>query len=178
MDGAPSPKELRSTESASSLSPEAQISDNRFHGMRQPRFVLNEEKPWHRIAMYLFATGATSIKEVAKCCEVSEPTVRNLLRQDWFQERVTKKLADNGGRDIMSLLKAEQLNTLVVMVELRDKHDTPAAVKASVCKDIFDRTLGKPVQRIQTEESPNSDDPVAEAQRLEQELARTQKIGD
>ncbi|HEU0048808.1 MAG TPA: hypothetical protein VFQ43_14555 [Nitrososphaera sp.] len=128
--------------------------------------------------MYLFATGATSIKEVAACCEVSEPTVRNLLRQDWFQERVTKMLADNGGRDIMSLLKAEQLNTLVVMVELRDKQDTPAAVKASVCKDIFDRTLGKPVQRIQTEDAPNSDDPVAEAQRLEQELARTQKIGE
>jgi hypothetical protein len=177
VESLPSLTELRvqATALASSLSPEAEINDNRFHGSRPPAFDLSEEKPWHRLAAYLFASGYNSLKDVAAACEVSEPTVRNLMRQPWFQERVNRLLAANGGKDIMALLRSEQLNSMLVMIELRDNLNTPPPVRAGVCKDILDRTLGKATQRIQVEETPSSDDPVAEARRLENELARSRE---
>lgn len=170
----PTLKELR-TKLASELSPEHQANEHRLHGTRPPNYVLTEERPWHRVAAYLFATGAVSIRDVARACDVTEPTVRNLLRQVWFQERVTTLMAENGGKDIMALFKAEQFNSLITLIELRDNNKTPAPVRANICQDILNRTLGKPIQRIETEAKLTSDDPVAEAHRLKDELARSRE---
>lgn len=177
----PTLKELRAgtTERASELSAEAAINPGLLHGQRQPEWDVPVEQPWHRIAAYLFATGCTSSRQVASILgdehRINEKTVLNLLKQRWFQERVTQLLAENGGKDIMALLRAEQFNSLVVMIEMRDKKETPAAVRHGICRDILDRTLGKPVQRIETSEGPTSDDPVAEARRLKEELARSRE---
>lgn len=177
MDDLPTVNELkeRTPRPASNLSPEAEVNESRFHGLRPPKFELLQEFPWHRQAAYFFATGCMNIKQVAEACEVTEPTIRNLLRQPWFQDRVTKLMAENGGRDIMALLKAEQFNSLVVMVTLRDDVKTPPPVRAGICRDILDRTLGKPLQRIETGEKDFSDDPVAEARQLKEELARSRE---
>jgi hypothetical protein len=173
----PTLKELRTTTApASELAPDVQVNPDHLHGTRPPQWDLEVEQPWHRIAAYLFATGCTSCKQVAEIIgDINEKTVRNLLRQKWFQERVTKLLAENGGKDIMALLRAEQFNSLVVMIDIRDDAKNPPVVRAGICRDILDRTLGKPVQRIETAESPTSDDPVAEARRLKEELARQQQ---
>lgn len=169
-------KQGRTTVPASELSPEAQVVPDYLHGTHPPDWELTVEQPWHRIAAYLFATGATSCKQVAELIgDVNEKTVRNLLKQRWFQERVTKLLAENGGKDIMALLKAEQYNSLIVMIDIRDNEKMPPVVRTSICRDILDRTLGKPVQRIETNESPTSDDPVAEARRLKEEIARSRE---
>lgn len=179
MELLPTLKDLRSngaerTAPASELSPEVQVNPELLHGTRPPQWDVSAEQPWHRIAAYLFATGCTSCKQVAELIgDINEKTVRNLLRQKWFQERVTKLLAENGGKDIMALLRAEQFNSLVVLIEMRDDSKTPTPVKFGICKDILDRTLGKPVQRIETSESPSSDDPVAEERRLKEELAHS-----
>ena len=75
----------------------------------------------------------------------------------------------------MALLRAEQYNSLVVMLDIRDDAKAPPVVRSNICRDILDRTLGKPIQRIETAESPTSDDPVAEARRLKEELSRSKK---
>ena|SRR2546430_3102215 len=178
----PTLKELKEkappVEPASALSIEAQINGNRFHGAKPPDYEVRVEQPWHKAAAYLFATGQASTKDVAEACNKTEPTVRNLLRQDWFQERVTSLMAANGGRDIISLLKGEQINSLVCMIDLRDDKATPAPVRSDICKNILDRTLGKPITRIESEDkTPHSDDPVAEARRLKEELARSRNDG-
>jgi hypothetical protein len=174
----PTLKELRSgqvTAPASELSPEVQVNPDLLHGTRPPDWEVTAEQPWHRIAAYLFSTGCTSCKQVAEIIgDVNEKTVRNLLKQKWFQERVTKLLAENGGKDIMALLRSEQFASLIVMIDIRDDQKQPPAVRANICRDILDRTLGKPVQRIETNENPQSDDPVAEARRLREELTRRQ----
>ena len=168
------PETLDELRSRGDLGPEP---DWHLFGRKPVLYELQEERPWHRIAAYFFATGATTIKQVADACEVNKDTMRNLLRQPWFQERVTKLLAENGGKDILSLLRSEQINSLIVMTQLRDDPKVPPAVRAGVCKDILDRTLGKAIQRIETSETTFSDDPVAEARQLKEQLAR-QKEGD
>jgi hypothetical protein len=168
----------QSTAPASELSPEAQTNVGTLHGSRPPVWEVQSEQPWHRIAAYLFATGCTSCRQVAEIIgDITEKTVQNLLRNKWFQERVTKLLAENGGKDIMALLRAEQFNSLIVLVEIRDDTKMPPAVRSGICKDILDRTLGKPIQRIETSDVATSSDPVGEAKRLNEELERERKNG-
>lgn len=163
---------LNGTAPASALTPEAATSSQRFHGSKPAHHVIVEEKPWHFAAALMFARGEVTAREVAKAFDVSAPTVSNLLRQEWFQARVTQLMQEHGARDIMQFFRAEAFSSLVTLVELRDNDKVSAAVRSSNAKDILDRALGKPVQRIETSGSVHSDDPVAEAKRLEEENER------
>ena len=42
-------------------------------------------------------------------------------------------------RDVMDLFKAERINSLATLIEIRDNPETPASVRAMCCKDILDR---------------------------------------
>lgn len=150
------------------MSPEAAISSNRLNGSKPPHHVLESERFWHNAAALMFAAGAVTAKEVAEAFGVSIPTVHNLIRQQWFQEKVTKLMADNGGRDIMSLFKAEGFNSLVTLIQIRDNEKAGSAVRRACAVDILDRSLGKPVQRIEDTRGPVSADPVAEVKQLEE----------
>jgi hypothetical protein len=152
------------------LSPEAQVNNGRFHGTDKPRYVIENELPWHRMAAHMFGVaGMVTIKDVAEACDVDPGTVSNLLKQPWFQERVTSLMAKNG-RDIMQLFRAEQFNSFLTLIEVRDDPETSRKDKIVCAKDILDRTLGKPIQRIESTDIPTSGDPVAEVARLELEL--------
>lgn len=157
---------------ASPLSPEATVSSSRLHGTPAPKFILEEERPWHRAAALMFAAGAVTEKEVAEAFGVSMPTIRNLIRQEWFQARVTQLMAEHGGRDIMTLFKAEAFNSLITLTELRDSAKAPSAVRRAAAVDILDRAYGKPKTFLEQSNSPVSADPVAEVKRLEEDIAR------
>src|SRR4029077_483972 len=136
-----------------------------------PMWELPKEQPWHRAAALAFALGATC-RDVARQLERSEPAVQNLLRQKWFQKHVTTMMAEYGARDVMELFKAEQFNSLTTLIELRDNPKVPSSSRIACARDILDRALGKPVQRIEATQVTTSDDPVAEVARLEQEVNR------
>lgn len=148
------------------------VSPGRLNGSKPPHHELVEEKPWHRAAAVMFAAGSVTVREVASAFEVSPPNVSNLLRQPWFQERVNSLMAEHGGKDIIALFKAEQFNSLVTLVELRDNEKISPTVRKDCARDILDRALGKPIQRVETTDVPRSDDPVAEVERLELENRR------
>ena len=146
------------------------ILDDKFMGVKDPMWELSKEAPWHRMAAFAFALGATC-RDVANRLGRSEPAVQNLLRQKWFQAEVTKVQAEYGARDrdMMELFRAEAFSSLATLVEMRDNVRVPAASRITCAKDILDRGLGKPVQRIESTNVPVSDDPVAEFERLEAE---------
>ena len=79
-------------------------------------------------------------------------------------------MAEYGAKDVMELIRGEQFNSLLTLVELRDNPRVPSTSRICVARDILDRGLGKPVQRVETAHVPVSDDPVAEVQRLEEEV--------
>ena len=147
------------------------ILDDRFMGTKEPMWELPKEQPWHRAAALAFALGATC-RDVARQLERSEPAVQNLLRQKWFQKQVTTMMAEYGARDVMELFKAEQFNSLTTLIELRDNPKVPSSSRIACARDILDRALGKPVQRIEATQVTTSEDPCAEVERLEQEVNR------
>jgi predicted transcriptional regulator len=131
---------------------------------------LQKEQAWHKVAAILYALGASQA-QIARELGRTPQAVCNLIRQPFFQSRVAETMTENS-RDIMELFKAERINTLAILIELRDNPETPASVRAIVCKDILDRSMGKAVQRIEAVGEVTSLDPVAEVERLEAEVKR------
>jgi hypothetical protein len=143
-----------------------------FVGTKVPMWELGTQQAWHKAAAFIFAMGV-SAREVARRLDRSEPAVQNLTRQKWFQAEVTAIMAELGGaKDIMKQIQGEQLNSLGTLVEMRDNPRVAAATRVSCARDILDRGLGKPTQRIEMSHEVVSDDPVAEVEKLEQENNR------
>lgn len=163
------------TAPASFLTPEA-FGLNRLHGHSAATHEVQKEQPWHRQAAHLFATGTLSAKAVAELLEKEPETVRNLLKNGWFQERVTAIMAENGtGADVMALFRAEATASLATLIELRDDTKCPKAVRRASAIDILDRGYGKPKIFVESSEGPRSEDPVAERDRLLKENERLTK---
>jgi hypothetical protein len=150
------------------------ILEGTLHGSKPPRWELEREFPWHRAAAFCFSLGATS-REVARRLGKSEPAVQNLIHQPWFQKEVTTIMAEYGHRDVATLFQAEQFNSLATLTELRDNPKVPASARIACARDILDRALGKPTQRIETIGMPVSSDPVAEVAQLSEEINRLRK---
>lgn len=138
----------------------------------KPREVRKWEKPWHRNAAYMFATGKASMKMVAHACDVDYSSVKALFRNPWFQETLLEIQKENGAEDIMAQFKAECASSLATLIELRDDLEAPASVRRQSAVDILHQVLGKPTQRVEMDEKPRSVDPVAEVAFLEQENKR------
>lgn len=146
------------------------VLEDKFVGAKDPMWELTSEQPWHRFAAYAFAMGA-NMKDVARRLGKSEPAVQNLVRQPWFQKEINTLMSELG-RNIYQMFEAESINCLTTLVEMRDNPRVPAHARILCAKDILDRGLGKPVQRIETANVASSDDPVAEVERLEEEVNR------
>lgn len=144
----------------------------RLYGVRDPYRDIQRERPEHRTALYMFASGQYSQKDVAEALGVTPTTVSAWRKQPWFQARLQQIIEAHGGKDIMDLFKGEMTASFNVLCEIRDDPTTPKAVRANIGFGIIERVMGKTVQRIETKELPRSEDPVAEARRLEQENSR------
>jgi hypothetical protein len=132
------------------------------------------EQPWHRNAAYMVASGKYAMRQVAEACEKSYQSVKDLMKNPWFQATVSEIQKQNGAGDIMDLFRAECHSSLVTFVELRDDPKVPASVRHNCAKSILEQVLGKPTQRVETTDVPHSDDVVAEVERLEKENAMLQ----
>jgi hypothetical protein len=150
------------------------ILNEQLMGAKEPIWVLPKEQLWHRTAAWMFGQGTgVSIKDVARLLEKSEPAVQNLCRQSWFIKEVNILLEARGKKDgVLEFLRAEQFNSAHKLVELRDNPKVPSAIQKACAIEILDRTMGKPVQRVETAQAAASEDPVAEVERLEQEVNR------
>ena len=61
--------------------------------------------------------------------------------------------------------------------DIRDDPEAPAAARVQAARDILDRTLGRPRQRVETSAWVTTEDPVAEVARLEAEVKRLKEGG-
>lgn len=142
-----------------------------FHG-RVPAEGTNQERkfeqPWHKTLAYTIASGKYTVKQAAAVCDCSPVTVSALLRNKWFAETVAaiqKEVAMEG--DLMDIFRAEVPASMLKLIEVRDAAKSRPADIISASREILDRLRGKPQQTIRTESVQTSDDPVAEAERLE-----------
>ena len=148
-----------------------EASGVRLSGLPKPLWELQKEQPWHRAAAFMYALGASGV-QIARELGKTPQAVSNLTHQALFQEKVTAILAENVGRDVMELFKAERINSLLALVAIRDDEKAPTAARVQAARDILDRAIGRPAQRVEVTGEVKSLDPLAEVEKLEAEVKR------
>lgn len=130
------------------------------------------ESPKMLTAAFMLVKGNMSQKDVAAALDVTPQTVSNWVRSSVFQERCTA-IAKAAGMDaVEAVMKGEAMACFSNLIELRDSSETPKHTKVDIDKYILDRVFGKPTQKVEQKLEVTSDDPVAEAERLEAENRR------
>lgn len=134
------------------------------------------EQPWWNSAAMFFALNRPS-GEVAELVGVSKSTIRSALKNRDFQEKIARLVQENGGTDCMALLRANVISATNVIVEIMNDDKNLPKVRLDSAKEILDRVYGKPTQHVVSDTTVRSDDPVAEAERLEAENHRLRGQG-
>jgi hypothetical protein len=67
---------------------------------------------------------------------------------------------------MMDLCEAERINTLATLIEMGDDPETPAHTRALACREILDRSMGRPTQHVEVSNEVTSEDPVAQYERF------------
>lgn len=147
-------------------SPDALFNDS------DPFHVVVHEQPYHRIMVILKAEGKSN-REVAALTGYTESTVCTAGKQPWFRLRLIQYLNEAGKDQIAALLKGAATDSVYTLIELRDSQTASPAVRKSAADSLLDRWIGKPVQKVElentklpsTEEIRSLDAQIAECDR-------------
>lgn len=142
--------------------------ERKLAGGRQPTFAIINEKPEHRLILWMKAQ-AFSNREIATKLGYSEGWVSQICRQPWFRQRLVQELETMGKDAVESILKGELANSIYTAVEIRDDHEAPKAVRLAAAKSLWETVLGKPTQRLETDNTHRTDSQSIEE--IDKELA-------
>lgn len=145
-----------------------------LHGDTRPNIQIANEKPEHRIMVYLKAQGYTN-REIAKATGYTEPWVSQVTRQPWFKERLATEIREAGLDPIKQFLSSEALPSLTVLANIRDNEQVSAAARVAATNALLDRAFGKPTQHIQSETTVNVKNAKDTVERLEAELQQVEE---
>ena len=135
---------------------------------------LKNEMPWHRMAAYMLNAGRTN-SEIAMSAGVSAGEVSTLRGQRWFQE-LCATIANNDGEEVLGALKAEALESIQKLAQLRDFAESES-VQAACARTLLEQAHGKPLQKIVSDvTSRRTLSPREEMDELTQELAALRAV--
>lgn len=126
------------------------------------------EMPWHKYAIKLSAMGI-SPSEIAEACDCEATVIYNLLRTDWFLERVSLEME----KELIPMSEFFKKNAVLAgltLVELMQNPKTPASVRCTSANSLLERHLGKSTQVVQMKTEMVSSDVAADVRRLEEEI--------
>lgn len=167
--------------SGSAIEQDARSDPKALFGRKLPNLAVIQEKAEHRIIILLKAQGFSN-REIAKKTGIyTECHISQVLRQPWAQKRLMAEIYEAGGDAIQELLRGNVADSILTLVEIRDNGEKDSD-RVAAAKDILDRFLGKPTQRIETKNENHTFDhgDVAELDRQLAEAQREEKrlIGD
>lgn len=144
------------------------VMDVPIHNSSHPVIPIKTEKPIHRFMAHAAATGMSQ-REIAKEFGYSTQMVSQICRQRWFQDLVTYYIAEAGGDQVEERIKSAGVDSVEVLIQLRDDKATPASVRATAAMHLLDRLKGKPSQHILTEKKVPLD-PLEEMKQLDSKI--------
>jgi len=125
-------------------------SSDALHGDSVPEVTILNEKPIHRLMIYLHAQGA-SISDIAKHVGYSKVMVGQILRQPWARQRLIQLLNETGKDAVKHFLTNEVAPSLEVLREVRDDTSEKGNTRIMAASAILDRALGKPTVNVVTD---------------------------
>lgn len=123
------------------------IAEDPLWGNRPPRALLTQEKPEHRQVQELAAAGYRT-SEIASMVGMNNATVRNVIRQPFAQDRITKVMKETAKDEIAAMLERAAPESIKRMISRAGDPELEPKLRQGVDEYIVDRYLGKAVQPI------------------------------
>lgn len=165
---------MRGTEAAerykANLLAEGLSPDDLLHNdeLAPPAVEMQREKIIHRAMVMMHAQGKGN-KEIAEAFGYSPGHVGMVLRQPWARQLLITTLTECGKDLVTEALAANALDSVLTLVEVRDNPKAKDSDRIAACRDLLDRHLGKPTQRVEVAKGLPSQVDISE---LDSELAR------
>ena len=138
-----------------------------------PYVTLKKEKPEHRMCAFLKAQGMSNISIGARM-KYTPQMVSMIVRQPWAQEIILQTIHDNGGNAVRQLLEGAAEDSVLTLISERDNESAKPSERISASRELLDRYLGKPTQRVETQKLPDATS-VSELDREIAELEAEQR---
>jgi hypothetical protein len=97
-----------------------------------------------------------------------------IVRQEWAQEVILQTIHDNGGNAVKQLLEGAAEDSVLTLISERDNEEAKPSERISASRELLDRYLGKPTQRVETQKLPDATS-VSELDREIAELEAEQR---
>lgn len=150
-------------------------STDRLHGDKVSDVTIQNEKPIHRMMIYLHAQGATA-REIAERTGYTYQLVNTVLRQPWARQRLVQILNETSKDHVKHFLSTEISPSLEVLREVRDNPDAKEMARLTAANAILDRALGKPTVHVESNNRNSNTSIPAEVARLDADLATVRKL--
>lgn len=119
-------------------------------GTRQPYYLNQTEKAYHRTVAFLVAEGLTDV-EIAEQVNKSVVTIANLRKQTYIEQQVLALIHGRGDAAIDKLHRAAEEAADALIDNLRQAQGKESLeVVRRTANDILDRKYGKPNQPTTT----------------------------
>ena len=142
---------------------------------RTPNQIILSEKPEHRLILYLKLNGH-STSQIANLTGYTPTYIRQIVRQPWFQKKFTEEAKAAGLDAVSKFLETETLESLEVVRALRDDPKQPGNTRLAAANSLLDRHLGKPTQKVVTDNTHRNIDEVGvEADAVNREIKRIEE---
>lgn len=114
--------------------------------VQQPAYLLQKERPVHRLMATLIARGCTDT-EIAAALGVTRHTVMAARKQPWMKELILN-LVHSAGDDAMKRLHDAATRAAEILIDSLEDESMNHETKRKTCNDILDRRFGKPNQPV------------------------------
>lgn len=128
------------------------------------------DKPWHKLAASLFATG-TPIHDITTTVGQPVPVISSFLTSQRGAELIKYVLAENKAR-LDDLLDACAVDSILVLIKIRDGSDSDSA-RIAASRELLSKTLpglkARDAKFLKT--NSHSDNPEDEIARLKEKVS-------
>lgn len=127
--------------------------EDSFYNAAEPTGPRSYEKPWHRVATFLYAQGKT-FEEIGKSLGYAPTTVAIVVKQPWAQERLIRETTEAGRDNLQAIYDCYGPNTLLEVIDL-GKSAKSENVQLEAKKYFLNRWLGMPKESMMVSNKPS-----------------------
>lgn len=121
----------------------------RFYGIekKKPLREVEVERPYHRLFLYAAMSGMNAT-EIAEATGYHPTCIRNVLKQPWALEFMSKQLEKHGCGRVEQILRGASADAAALLVETIRDPECDIKVRSSNAKEVLDRVFGRSQQFI------------------------------
>lgn len=167
----------------------AETEDRQLHNPAEPSVPIIREKFEHRALAYMRAQGMSrkdiferlggqfneKRQPISGTGKYSYVHLGNIFNQPWFRKTVLELMHEAGFDQVESAIQVELPTAVETIVEVMNNKKASPSSRLSAANSLLDRGLGKPVQRVEQNNTNSHTHVIEDARELDREIEKVEQ---